>query len=122
VILGIRPEDIDDAGMVEGARDERTFEAEIAQRESLGSEVLGHFMVDAKPPVTEDTKELAEDAGSDAAKRLEEHASQGKVRFVARLNPRTRAREGERTRLAVDTRNLYFFDPKSGAAIEDGDP
>jgi multiple sugar transport system ATP-binding protein len=121
VILGIRPEDIDDAGMVEGARDARTFEAEIAQRESLGSEVLGHFMVDAKPPVTEDTKELAEDAGSDAAKRLQEHASQGKVRFVARLNPRTRAREGERTRLVVDTRNLYFFDPESGAAIEDGE-
>jgi multiple sugar transport system ATP-binding protein len=121
VILGIRPEDIDDAAMVENASDDRTFEAEISERESMGSEVLGHFTVEANPPVTDDTKELAEDAGAEAAKRLEEHASAGKVRFVARLNPRTRAREGERTRLAVDTRNLYFFDPESGRAIEDGD-
>jgi multiple sugar transport system ATP-binding protein len=121
VILGIRPEDIDDAAMVENASDDRTFEAEISERESMGSEVLGHFTVEANPPVTDDTKELAEDAGAEAAKRLEEHASAGKVRFVARLNPRTRAREGERTRLAVDTRNLYFFDPDNGRAIEDGD-
>jgi multiple sugar transport system ATP-binding protein len=121
VILGIRPEDIDDAAMVENASDDRTFEAEISERESMGSEVLGHFTVEANPPVTDDTKELAEDAGAEAAKRLEEHASAGKVRFVARLNPRTRAREGERTRLAVDTRNLYFFDPENGRAIEDGD-
>jgi multiple sugar transport system ATP-binding protein len=121
VILGIRPEDIDDAAMVENASDDRTFEAEISERESMGSEVLGHFTVEANPPVTDDTKELAEDAGAEAATRLEEHASAGKVRFVARLNPRTRAREGERTRLAVDTRNLYFFDPESGRAIEDGD-
>jgi multiple sugar transport system ATP-binding protein len=106
VILGIRPEDIDDAAMVENASDDRTFEAEISERESMGSEVLGHFTVEANPPVTDDTKE---------------HASAGKVRFVARLNPRTRAREGERTRLAVDTRNLYFFDPENGRAIEDGD-
>jgi multiple sugar transport system ATP-binding protein len=121
VILGIRPEDIDDAAMVENASDDRTFEAEISERESMGSEVLGHFTVEANPPVTDDTKELAEDAGAEAAKRLEEHASAGKVRFVARLNPRTRAREGERTRMAVDTRNLYFFDPDNGRAIEDGD-
>src|SRR3954447_4496345 len=99
VILGIRPEDIDDAAMVENASDDRTFEAEISERESMGSEVLGHFTVEANPPVTDDTKELAEDAGAEAAKRLEEHASAGKVRFVARLNPRTRAREGERTRM-----------------------
>jgi multiple sugar transport system ATP-binding protein len=121
VILGIRPEDIDDDAMVDNASDDRTFEAEISERESMGSEVLGHFTVQAKPPVTDDTKELAEDAGAEAAKRLEEHANEGKVRFVARLNPRTRAREGARTRLAVDTRNLYFFDPDSGRAIEDGE-
>ena len=37
--------------------------------------------------------------------------------FVARVDPQTTAREGERLRLVVDTRRLHFFEVDSGLAI-----
>jgi multiple sugar transport system ATP-binding protein len=37
--------------------------------------------------------------------------------WMARVNARSPVRVGDRIELAVDTRNLYFFDPDSGLAI-----
>jgi multiple sugar transport system ATP-binding protein len=37
--------------------------------------------------------------------------------LVARVNPRSQAREGDPLELAVDTSALHFFDPESGARI-----
>jgi hypothetical protein len=39
------------------------------------------------------------------------------VPFIARLERGTRAKEGERLELAVDTSRLHFFDADSGLAI-----
>ena len=36
--------------------------------------------------------------------------------LVARVHPESRAREGDRLRLVVDTKRLHFFDPESGLA------
>jgi multiple sugar transport system ATP-binding protein len=90
VILGIRPEDIEDAAFAPEAPPERTLATVCSLREALGSEMLVHFLVTA-------------DASST---------------FVARVHPQTTAREGERLRLVVDTKRLYFFDPGSGLAID----
>jgi multiple sugar transport system ATP-binding protein len=49
--------------------------------------------------------------------RLEEVASEHKTPFVARAHARSPAKEGERVELAVDTRELHFFDPDSGDGI-----
>ncbi|MGZ8606801.1 MAG: ABC transporter ATP-binding protein, partial [Actinomycetota bacterium] len=38
-------------------------------------------------------------------------------RLVARVNPRSRARERDDVELAVDTGALHFFDPVSGAKV-----
>jgi len=38
--------------------------------------------------------------------------------FDVRTNPATSTRAGDRIELGVDTRNLHFFDPESGLAIE----
>jgi multiple sugar transport system ATP-binding protein len=37
--------------------------------------------------------------------------------WVARVSPRSGAHEGEPLRLTVDTGQLHFFDPETGAAI-----
>ena len=96
VIVGIRPEDIEDAAFAPGAGDERTIVSVCTLRETLGSEVLVHFPV----------------AAGDA----------GELVFVARVDPETRAREGERLSLVVDTRRLHFFEAESGRSIYgDGD-
>jgi hypothetical protein len=36
---------------------------------------------------------------------------------VARVHAQTAAKEGERIVLAVDPRNLHFFDPATGKAL-----
>ena len=49
--------------------------------------------------------------------RLEEEATEHKTPFVARMHARSRAREGARVEIAVDTRELHFFDPETGDGI-----
>src|SRR4051812_29228087 len=61
VAVGIRPEDMEDAGLSEAAEGSRlTSRAELV--EAMGSDVLVHFTIEAAAVVTEDTKELARDA------------------------------------------------------------
>ena len=59
VIIGIRPEDLEDAARGRhraGAR----LRGEVELTEALGAEVMVHFRVDARPAVTEETRELAQ--------------------------------------------------------------
>jgi multiple sugar transport system ATP-binding protein len=67
--------------------------------------------------VTEDTRQLASDVGDEVLEKLEEEASERRTGFIARTHARSRAREGERVELAVDTRELHFFDVETGDGI-----
>jgi multiple sugar transport system ATP-binding protein len=120
LILGIRPEDIEDASLEADASTDRRFRAVVSLREALGSEVLVHFSVEAPPVLTEDTRELARDAGM---AEIEAERQESRSTFVARLDPRTDARIRGEIDLAVDTSRLHFFDPETGDGIydEDGD-
>jgi multiple sugar transport system ATP-binding protein len=117
VVVGTRPEDLDDAALLSDAPAGRRMTASVDLLEALGSEVLAHFAVDAPPVVTDDTKELARDLAD--PQDLEAQAQAGTSSFVARLDPRTRARRGERLELVVDVGRLHFFDPADGRAIVD---
>ncbi len=85
--------------------------------EALGSDVVVHFTVDAPQALTDDVKELAVDVGQEALQHVEQQAQGGRANVLARLNPRTHARKGERIELVVDTQRLHFFDPDNGSAI-----
>jgi multiple sugar transport system ATP-binding protein len=117
IVLGIRPDATEDAAIAREAPAERRFPAVAELRETVGSEAFVHFTLDAEPVVTEDTRELAADTGTEMVQRLEEEASERKTPFVARMHARSRAREGERVEIAVDTRELHFFDLETGAGI-----
>jgi multiple sugar transport system ATP-binding protein len=118
IVLGIRPEDMEDAALVTDAPAERRIASTVELREALGSDVVVHFPVDAPPAVTEDVKELAADIhGSDVAAASADGSSST---VVARLNPRTRATHGQPIELVVDTHRLHFFDPDTGAGIYGG--
>jgi multiple sugar transport system ATP-binding protein len=117
VVLGIRPEDMEDASLVSDAPAERRIGAVVELREALGSDVVVHFTVDAPQPLTDDVRELAVDVGTEAVQHLEERARHGTSNVLARLNPRTHARKGEPLELVVDTHRLHFFDPDDGAGI-----
>ena len=115
VVLGIRPEDFEDAALVDDPLDGRSITVSLDIREDMGSEVLGHFPVSAPPPQSgaiEDALGSRELVAAEA-----EAARRGARRFVARLDRSTRVREGETVRLAVDTRRLHFFDPETGRSI-----
>src|SRR4051794_11639175 len=67
VILGIRPEDIEDAALLPDSPNDRRLKGRVELREALGSEIMVHFRVDASAAETEDTRELQEDVHGGAA-------------------------------------------------------
>ena len=117
LVLGIRPEDMEDASLLSDAPTERRITSTVDLREALGSDVVVHFTIDAPQAVTEDVKELAVDLGLDKLGRVQQQTEGGSSSVVARLNPRTLATKGERIELVVDTHRLHFFDPETGAGI-----
>ena len=117
IVVGVRPEDMEDASLASDAPADRRISSTVDLREALGSDVVVHFTVAARPPVTEDTIELAADVGQEMLDLVEQTAEVGQTSFVARLNPRTRAAVGEQIELVVDTTRLHFFDPDDGSGI-----
>jgi multiple sugar transport system ATP-binding protein len=103
LILGVRPEDIEDARFGSGER----VTANVDIREDMGSEVFVHFDPGARMVAGEDVKAAV---GEDAAE-----VKSGA--WVARLDRDTPVAEQERIELAIDTNRLHFFDPETGQAI-----
>jgi multiple sugar transport system ATP-binding protein len=122
VVLGIRPEDMEDASLVKGSPDDQRIPVVVDLRENMGSEVFVHFTVNAPSVLTEDTKELAVDAGSDSLEKLEIAASENTSAFVARMSPRTKVRVAEDIQVYVDTTAMHFFDIDTGRSIYDEGP
>jgi multiple sugar transport system ATP-binding protein len=117
VILGIRPEDFEDATIESDAPPDRRLKVTADLTEPLGSEVLVHFSTEATGVVP---SAAAADVGEDADVRLggdgagdEEVAT----RLVARVSPKSSIAVGSEIELAVDTTRLYFFDPETRDAI-----
>jgi multiple sugar transport system ATP-binding protein len=117
VVVGIRPEHMEDGLLVGGSQPDSRLTVITDLREEMGSEVLLHFTVDAAPVLTDDTRELASDRGSEALRELHEHVSERKSPFIARASPETNAQVADKREIFVDTRKLHFFDPETGEAI-----
>jgi multiple sugar transport system ATP-binding protein len=117
LVLGIRPEDMEDARFAADPSPDHRLRVKVELREDLGREAFLHFTVDAPPALTAETKELELDTDPVAAQPLEEAAGQKRTRFVARVSSRTEAREGDEVELVVDGNLLDFFDLDSGIAL-----
>ncbi|MGH3020751.1 MAG: ABC transporter ATP-binding protein [Gaiellaceae bacterium] len=121
VILGIRPEDLEDAALASDVPDDRRLRGKVELREALGAEIMVHFTVDARPALTDDVRELAQDAGDERAAQQEAGVSE--TTMVGRFGARSQIKEGESADVVVDTRALHFFDPETGTGIyEDETP
>jgi multiple sugar transport system ATP-binding protein len=116
VILGIRPENFEDASLDSDAPQDRRMKVTCDLTEPLGSEVLVHFSTGAKRIVSSAaTADVGEDA--DISLGGEDGDGAGQTRLIARVSPKTRIAEGSEIELAVDTSRLYFFDPETRDAI-----
>jgi multiple sugar transport system ATP-binding protein len=119
VIVGLRPENFEDATLV--SADNRshgiTFHANIDVTESLGSDVFVYFTRELGGVSSTELEELAQDSG-----RADVGASGETV--VARLDAATRISEGQDAELWVDARAIHVFDPATGRNLSlasDGD-
>jgi multiple sugar transport system ATP-binding protein len=119
VILGIRPEDMEDASFARGTAPDRVLEVTVGLAEPMGAETIVHFEVDTPPLRTKDTMDLAADMdqGADPAHAASLLTGADRATFTARLNPRTSARTGSPARIAVDVERIYLFDPATGRAL-----
>ena len=111
LIVGIRPEHFEDAALVDGRRAEGlTFEATVDVLESLGSDKYAYFRVQGARASARELEELATDTGST-------DVPQAGDQLVARLDPASRAREGEKLELWVDPHRAQLFNPQNGAHL-----
>jgi multiple sugar transport system ATP-binding protein len=124
VVVGIRPEDMEDAAVLRETHPDRRMSVVCDIREDMGSEVYAHFNVAAKAVTTEEVVEalVVEDLEDEEARLAAERARGAGVPFVARLERQTEARERRPLELEVDVTRLHFFDPETGLGVgERGD-
>jgi multiple sugar transport system ATP-binding protein len=121
VVLGIRPEDMEDAAVVRESHPDRVISVVCEIREDMGSEVYVHFGVPADPVATREVVEalVVEDAEDEEARLAAERARGGGVVFIARLDRTTSARERQQIALEVDVSRLHFFDPETGVGVDE---
>jgi multiple sugar transport system ATP-binding protein len=119
IILGIRPEDLEDRALAEHDSAGGCLVGDVTLREALGSEIVVHFKTDAREAVTEDVRELVEDVGDERA--LKREGDEG-AKLVGRFDPHSGVRAGDRVEVAVDPRGLHFFDPATSRGIYDTTP
>ena len=109
VIVGIRPEDIEDASLVQAADQAKgvKFRATIDVVESMGSDVFIYFTQESGLTAkTDQLADLAADSGT---------AELGSAETVtARLDPTTRIKEGDSAELWADVSSMHIFDPNNG--------
>jgi multiple sugar transport system ATP-binding protein len=113
VILGIRPEDLEEASLAPETPADQRLRGMTELREALGAELMVHFTVEGtRRALTEDVRELARDVGE-----TREREEEGGALLVGRFGARARVEEREPVEVAVDTRSLHFFDAQTSEGI-----
>jgi multiple sugar transport system ATP-binding protein len=105
VIVGIRPEDFEDAAIEKETPADRRITAEVKLVEALGSELMVHFVLDVRTVNSGDPDAPEQELG------------EGISNAVGRFDPRSRIRADEKIEIAVSTENLHFFDPETRERI-----
>jgi multiple sugar transport system ATP-binding protein len=115
MIVGIRPEDFEDASLVPSETRQYgiTFQSNIDLVESLGSEKYVYFTEELGTVDAAELTELARESG-----RADSGAGET---VVARFDPATRLTEGDHAEIWVDTRRVHVFDPDTGQNLTLGD-
>jgi multiple sugar transport system ATP-binding protein len=105
IVLGVRPEDFEDASMAGTVRPGSVIRGDVTLLEALGFEIMVHLYIDA-PRVDSGDPDAVEEAGTTA-------------NTVGRFHPRSAVKAGESAEIAVSVENLHFFDHETRLAIYD---
>ena len=104
VIVGVRPEHLEDAALLDGYARIRalTFEVAVDMVESLGADKYVHFKTEGAGAQAAQLAELAAESG----------ASENE--FVARVSTESKVTQGQTIQLAFDTSKIAIFDADTG--------
>jgi multiple sugar transport system ATP-binding protein len=105
IAIGIRHENLHDPADYPDWPEDQRIPVTVDLREALGSDLMVHGSVAARPVLVEDVREGAEGA-------LRETSA-----VVARFSPRSKVREGETVPVVVETERLHYFDLESRQSI-----
>jgi multiple sugar transport system ATP-binding protein len=105
IVVGVRPEDFEDAAVATGPPDRR-LRAKVRLVEALGAELMVHFEL-----------EDANRVNSGDPDAPEELLGAGVANAVARFSPRSDVKVNQDVEIAVATENLHFFDASTHEAI-----
>ena len=111
IVLGIRPEAFEDSIYANTKEFSEKLDIQVSLIEQLGSDSYIHFYKDIKPVQTDAIEEILADEGEDIT------ALGDQTKFIARVNPNSAVKEGDKITLAIDPSKLHYFDPTSGNAI-----
>ena len=101
LVVGLRPEHLPAANGTAGP----ALAGDVDLVEALGSELMVHFTIDARRVRAEGTVSADEEAVTESGEG------------VARVDPASKIKVGERARFAINTDGMQFFDPDTGKAI-----
>ena len=116
VILGVRPEHLEDAALVPDASPGSVIDVRVELREELGSEVDLHCRVGVAALHPEVTGEPAAAAAETVDPEADVVAGLAET-IVARMDPRTTLAENQSAKVHVDLAALHFFDPETGESL-----
>ncbi|MCX2964996.1 ABC transporter ATP-binding protein [Gordonia aquimaris] len=110
VLIGIRPEHLEDAALVETSVREKgaTFSASVDVIENMGSDNYVYFSVDTPHATSDALSELSADAGG---------VDIGGGQMIARVSPESSISRGSNAELYYDTSRVAVFDQSSGANL-----
>jgi multiple sugar transport system ATP-binding protein len=109
VIVGLRAGDLHPA---QGFDQLPQITADVELVESLGGESMAYFKVNTRQIKAESTAAEEELENEDAASVVGSRPN-----LVASFPPHVQLRLGDRVQIAVDAKNLHFFDEASGAPL-----
>ncbi len=108
VTVGIRPDDLKETTLLPKNPAKVRIRASIDSIDTLGTERIVYFHLDAKPVHSENALGRDDDTGLSTAMS---------ARLAGRFSASSDVRIGDTIEIAVNTEKLHFFDPFSGLAI-----
>src|SRR4030095_6789564 len=106
VILGIRPQDFEDASLLSEEKRQRgqTFKATVDVTEWLGNELYAYVPYEAPAEITQQLRELERELDSESLR----------TQLIVALDPASTVRSGSKAQLWFDTERVHVFDPATG--------
>jgi multiple sugar transport system ATP-binding protein len=104
LIAGIRPENFEDASVVDPSRKGSVFRARVDVVEWLGNQAYAYIPFEAPPEVQAQLEQLERDLDGESLR----------TQLIVSLDSSSGVREGDEADIWVDTTKMHLFDPETG--------